>query len=258
VRPWFSDPRVRRRSARPGPAVAILALAAAACTSRDVTVHPFRLEAVVFATGRSVADEATFPSTIIVLEGKATVVDEVTLDVADATRGQVRLRFDRTAAPEVAFPARLSGQDVRVDLFVDPGQLGPADGVVVPISGLRVTTTPATLTYDFILGETSAHVTSGGPDVPFSFLPFLGGFDPPPMRLEVDFREMDPARCGPVYLAVLSIELADRTIDLRRGEQAEMVVVRPEPLHVLHVQSYQRRGTCSGQSESWTQIAAWR
>jgi hypothetical protein len=95
--------------------------------------------------------------------------------------------------------------------------------------------------------------------VPFALRPVLGSAGLPSMELVVDFRDMEPARCGAVYLATLSAQTADQSFALRRGEQADLVLGgRTDPLHLLHVVSYQRRGTCAGQSESWTQIAAWR
>ncbi|BDG03366.1 hypothetical protein [Anaeromyxobacter oryzae] len=240
-------------------ALVAAALAATACTTRDIPATPFRLEAVVVSTGRSLADGITTPATIVRVGGTGTRIDDTTFEIDDATVGRVRLRFDRTVAPELAFPARLTGEQVLVDVFVDPGQLTPSGDAPMPISGFRIATQPAAPTYEFMLGESSTPLPSGAPGVPFSLEPVIGNEDIPFMELVVDFRDYEPARCGPVYLASLSIQLADRTVALQRGEQADMVVgSRPDPLHVLHVLSYQRRGRCSGQSESWTQIAAWR
>jgi hypothetical protein len=249
------------RALHPRRAVALAALASLlACATRDVDVKPFRLEAVL-ASGVSVADGATGAGTEVVrLTGPARRLGDTELEVADPARGTVTLRFDRSAAPELAFPARLEGAPVVAEIFVMPDQRGPT-GAPSPITGFRVATRPEAPTYEFALGESSERFSNGTPAVPLAVLRVFGDEDLPPLEtaLTTDFRDAEPARCGLVYLASLAIQLADRTAGLARGERVQVAYgSRPEPLTVLHVLSYERHGVCAGQSETWTQIATWR
>lgn len=238
---------------------ALAALAAAAlvgCPSRSLDVRPFRLSATL-PDGSSLATPGQ--ARVISLTGTARRPDETTLTVEDATHGLVTLRFDRSGAPELAFPARLDGAAVLAEVFVEPTSAGPAGGLL-PITGLRVATQPGAPTYEFALGETSAQDPIGGPVAPLAIQPVRGTEDLPGLLEEPDFRDDVPDRCGLAYLAYVQVFVQGAQVAaLGRGHRAQVVIgVRTDPLTILNVVSYQRRGTCAGQSESWTQVAAWR
>jgi hypothetical protein len=81
----------------------------------------------------------------------------------------------------------------------------------------------------------------------------------PSFRVIPDWAEFDPAECGPAYYDFLQVAGGESVFTLRRGERRQLVLGEGEPpWKVLHVLSWHRRGTCDGQAEAWTQLAAWR
>ena len=263
-----TDRRGARRAARL--ALALLSLALGACAERDVETRPFHL-AVTGPGGDSLAvGEAP---ALLTLAGTAAVPGPTTFVVAGAVRvvapqdpaqdvsiGDVTITFDRAAATDVAFPARLAGRTVLVEVEVMPGGTGPA-GEPLPVWTVRIATGARLApTYELVLGETTAARTDGIAGVPGLVGPFFGDEDLPAFQVEADWTDYQPAECGLVYLDALRVLAPDGTsVLLRHGETGQGVIgLRPDPWNVRHVLSWHRRGKCGGQSGTWTQIAAWR
>lgn len=254
-----------------GPRAAALALAlgvgVAGCFERDVDTSPFRIS-VTLASGAPVAG-AVAEATLFELRGTAAVAGETTLVVSGAVRrdppvsgtdtpiGDVTITFDRTAAPQAAFPARLSGQPVLVEFLADPASRGPKrEPLLVP--GLRVATGTTFLTYEFLLGEATYQRTSGLPAIPVPIGPIYLDEDVPSFEVVSDWIDLEPAECGLVYLDLLHV-LGAEGATLRRGQTHQLVVgSRPDPWNVLHVLSWHRKGACDDQASAWTQLVAWR
>lgn len=251
-------------------ALALAALALAACAERDVRTRPFHL-AVTGPDGGSLAvGDGSF---VLTLAGTAQVPGGTTLVVAGAVRvvdaadpaadvpvGDVTVTFDGAAAPELAFPARLAGQAVLVEAAVVPGGTGP-DGEPLPVRTLRIATGDRRApSYELGLGETTAERSDGIATSPPLLGPFYGDEDLPAFVVEANWTDYQPAECGLVYLDVLRVLAPDGAeLLLRRGEAGQLAVgLRPDPWHVRHVISWHRRGACGGQSRTWTQIATWR
>ncbi len=266
--------RDRVRPGRPGPALptvlAAVALALAGCAKRDVHARPFHL-AVVGPDGASLAvGDASF---VLTLAGTARVPGATTFVVAGAVKvvnaadpttdvpvGDVTITFDGAAAPDLAFPARLDGQAVLVEAAVVPGGTGPANEPL-PVRTVRVATgSRLAPTYELSMGETTASRSSGIASAPALSGPYYGDEDLPTFLVEADWTDYQPAECGLVYLDVLRVAAPDGTeLVLRAGATGQIAIgLRPDPWNVRHVLSWHRRGKCSGQSGTWTQIAAWR
>ncbi len=267
-----ASPRDRARAGRAAlPAVLLaVALALVGCAKRDVQAHPFHL-AVVGPDGASLA--VGDASTLLTLAGTARVPDATTLVVAGAVKvvnaadptadvpvGDVTITFDGAAVPDLAFPARLDGQAVLVESAVVPAGTGPA-GEPLPVRSVRVATgSRVAPTYEYAMGETTAAHANGIPATPVLVGPYYGDEDLPAFVVEGDWTDYQPAECGLVYLDVLRVVAPDGTeLLLRAGRTGQIAVgLRPDPWNVLHVLSWHRRGKCSGQSGTWTQIATWR
>lgn len=265
-----ASPPELRRVRRPGLFLALAALALGACTERDADTRPFHL-AVTGPDGASLAvgdapvlltflGTAAVPGpTTFVVGGAVRVVDPQD-PAADVPAGDVTLSFDGAAAPDLAFPARLAGQAVMVEVAVVPGATGPV-GEPLPVWVIRIATGPRLApTYELTMGETTAERTDGIAGVPAVLGPFFGDEDVPAFLVEADWTDYQPAECGLVYLDALRVFAPDgSSIVLRPGETGQRAVgLRPDPWNVRHVLSWHRRGKCGGQSGTWTQIAAWR
>jgi hypothetical protein len=245
-------------------------LALVGCAKRDVQAHPFHV-AVVGPDGASLAvGDASF---VLTLAGTARVPGATTFVVAGAVKivnaadpttdvpvGDVTITFDGAAAPDLAFPARLDGQPVLVEAAVAPAGTGPADEPL-PVRTVRLATGARLApTYEFSMGETTATQANGIAFEPPLIGPYYGDEDLPGFAVQADWTDYQPAECGLVYLDVLRVAAPDGTeLLLRAGGTGQLAVgLRPDPWNVRHVLSWHRRGKCSGQSGTWTQIAAWR
>lgn len=268
ARPGGALPR-RALAACAGRAVllALAALALASCARRDVETRPFHLR-VTGPDGGSLAAGFTQPG-LLVLLGTAAVPDATTFVVGGAVRiasfpdptrdvpvGDVTVRFDPSG--DLAFPARLAGQQVLLEALVVPGATGPA-AEPLPVSVVRIATGGRlTPTYELTLGESAADV-DGLAAIPVLLGPFFGDEDLPSFSLEEVWTEYEPARCGLVYLDLLHASGGSPELTLAAGETATTAVgARIDPWHVRHVLTWHRRGHCKDQSGTWTQIAAWR
>jgi hypothetical protein len=261
---------------RPGAArtaalvAALLALALGGCAKRDVQASPFHLS-IVGPDGASLATgDASF---VLTLSGTARVTAPAALvvagavrvvDAADATKdvpvGDVTVSFDGAAAPDLAFPSRLEGQEVLLEAAVVPGGTGPR-GEPLPVRTVRLATGPRlAFTYEYAMGETTAPQSNGVPSAPVLMSPYYGDEDLPFFTVVGDWTDYQPGECGLVYLDVLRVVAPDGAeLLLRAGTTGQIAVgLRPEPWTVRHVLSWHRRGKCGGQSGTWTQIAAWR
>ena len=262
------EPRRARRGACL--ALSLAALALGACARRDVDTRPFHL-AVTGPDGASLAvgnasvlltylGTAAVPGrTTFVVRGAVRVVDPAD-PAADVPIGDVTLSFDGTAAPELAFPARLEGQAVLVEVAVVPGATGP-EGEPLPVPTFRIATGARLApTYELSMGETTAARADGIAASPPLLGPFFGDEDLPSFQVEADWTDYQPAECGLVYLDALRVVAPDGgSVLLRRGETGQRAAgLRPDPWNVRHVLSWHRRGKCGRQSGTWTQIAAWR
>ncbi len=259
-----------RRGARRAARLALALLALGACAERDVETRPFHL-AVTGPAGDSLA-VGDAPA-LLSLAGTAAVPGATTLVVAGAVRvvapqdpaqdqplGDVTISFDGAAAPDVAFPARLAGRAVLVEVELQPGATGPR-GEPLPVWTVRIATgARLSPTYELLLGETAAARGDGIAGVPGLLGPFFGDEDVPAFQVEADWTDYQPAECGLVYLDALRVLAPDGTSAvLRSGETGQRAIgLRPDPWNVRHVLSWHRRGKCGGQSGTWTQIAAWR
>jgi hypothetical protein len=238
---------VRRALAAGAVLVALLG-----CPTREPDTRPFHVEGRR-ATGESIADGVT-EADLFVFHGTASVPEPTTLQVGDVT-----FHFDRAALPELAFPARLEGQQVVVELIIDPVGVGPA-GEPLRIPGLRVATGNATPTYELAIAEaTYEEPTSGLAAIPRPVGPEFGGEDLPAFSVGTDWVEYEPAECGLAYYDFLRVFGGDRDLTLKHGERGQVFVgTRAEAWTIAHVVSWHRRGQCNGQSKTWTQFAAWR
>lgn len=263
--------RDRRGAGRaPRLALALAALALGACAKRDVETHPFHL-AITGPDGASLAVGAV--PVLLTLAGTAAVPDATTFVIAGAVRvvdpanpaadvpvGDVTITFDGTAAPDLAFPARLAGLTVLVESAVVPDGTGPV-GEPLPVRSVRVATGARLApTYELAMGETTAALQDGIAGTPVLVGPYYGDEDLPLFQIEPNWSEYLPAECGLVYLDVLRVVAPEGAeLLLRDGETGQIPVgLRPDPWNVRHVLSWHRRGRCGGQSGTWTQIAAWR
>lgn len=249
-------------------ALAALALAAAlgGCSTRDVETTPFRIRAEG-PDGTSLV--AALPGAgFIVVTGPATLPSPTTLVVAPAavedqngprSLDAVTFAFDAAAAPDVAFPPRLAGLTVTVELNADPAGAGPLrEPLTIP--ALRIASGETSRSYEFLIGESAYTLADGMPGVPALLGPFVGTEDVPFFEVLPNWTEYEPAECGMVYDAdMLRVTQSIPVVTLAAGRQAQVYVgLRAEPWNVLHVQSWHRRGTCAGQAGSWTQFVAWR
>lgn len=226
------------------------------CTEREVPVTPFRISATTAAGDLSTPDGN--PG-FVQLDGIAHVQPTV-LVVDDAGEGPVTLSFDPKAAPMVAFPQRLDGQPVTVQLAIDPGHTGPG-GEVLRIPGLRIATGAGTdRRFQFFLGEATYTDTDEVARIPPLFQ--LNGLDAtedwPPLRVASDGLYFEPAECGLVYYDRLELVGLDRALD--RDEQRTVAGGDPAqpPWIVRHVLSWHRVGDCPRRTRAWTQVAMWR
>lgn len=247
---------------------AALALAAAlgGCTTRDVETTPFRIRAEG-PGGASLVDGLPGAG-FIVVTGQASLPSPTTLQVDQAlvedengtrTLAAVTFAFDPAAAPDLAFPPRLAGVPVIVELNVDPSGTGPRREPL-RIPALRVATGFAAPTYELLMGESAYTLSDGMPGVPALLGPFAGTEDVPFFQVLANWTESEPAECGMVYDGdLLRVTQSIPVVTLAAGRRAQVLVgTRPEPWNVLHVQSWHRRGTCADQAGTWTQFAAWR
>ncbi len=246
-----------RRRSRAAALVAALAPAlAGGCVRRDVDTTPFHLTATT-QSGASLAEGITIQAELD-LHGAAHVPDPTTLVVDDGVRGPITFRFDPKGLPELAFPARLEGQLVEAQVFIDPTATGAFDEPL-PFPGLRIATVPLVPTFEFVLWEGTYALPNSVASPPHGFQQVLGSEDIPVVSIAADHLVYEPARCGPVYEDVAVVEGGGATLTLRAGERASLLVgIREDPWTIVHVGSWHRHGTCSGQSGTWTQVAAWR
>jgi hypothetical protein len=232
-----------------------LAVAAlAACASGEPDVHPFRIEATMAGAG---LETGVTQPTPFVFDGVAHRRDDTTLEVqVGVTAPQLlTISFHRDAAPEVAFPPQLEGQQVNVTVDVDPTRGGP-DGEPLPIHGVLIALGAApNLRFQFFLGEFSSDDTRG-----LAIQPAAADQDAPWFHVVNDWAQFEPAKCGPVYYDVLQAIGDNEIVPLRRGEKGELSIgaAGEPPWKVLNVMSYHRRGSCGSQAKAWTQMAAWR
>jgi hypothetical protein len=234
-----------------------VALGLGACGTRDPDTRPFAMHATR-------ADGSELNAMIgetgeMVFAGRGRRVDDTTLVVEGASSatagalGDVTLRFRNDAARDVVFPAQLDTVDLTVVLVASAQEVGPR-GEPLPVNALGVATGAETdLRTQFILAEAAYAAGSIGT---FTIGP-VG--DVPSFRVIPDWAEFDPAECGPAYYDFLQVAGGESVFTLRRGERRQLVLGEGEPpWKVLHVLSWHRRGTCDGQAEAWTQLAAWR
>ena len=249
---------------------AYIAVALGGCAKRDVQSHPFHL-AITGPDGNPLAVEEG--PVLLTLVGTARVPGATTFVVAGAARvmnagdptadvplGDVTFTFDGSGAPDLAFPARLDGQAVLLESAVVSGGTGPR-GEPLPVRSVRIATGDRLApTYEFAMGETTATQSNGIGGTPPLLGAFYGDEDLPFFVVQGDWTDYQPAECGLVYLDVLRVVAPDGTeLLLRAGDTGQIAVgLRPDPWTVRHVLSWHRRGKCSGQSGTWTQIAAWR
>lgn len=254
---------LRRRAAL----AAGLALAAlAGCATRDVETTPFRIRAEG-PDGASLLD-ALSGAGFIVVTGPASLpspttlrVDQAVVDDENGTRTleSVTFAFDPAALPDLAFPPRLAGLTVTVELNVDPHGTGPVrEPLTIP--ALRIASGETARSYEFLVGESAYTLADGMPGVPALLGPTTGTEDIPFFEVRPNWTESEPAKCGMVYDAdMLRVTQSIPVVTLAAGRRAQVYVgLRAEPWNVVHVQSWHRRGTCAGQAGSWTQFAAWR
>ncbi|MGC3999950.1 MAG: hypothetical protein QM767_21920 [Anaeromyxobacter sp.] len=249
--------------------LATLALAlAAACSKRDVETRPFRLVATL-PDGQSLSTLSASPTVIQLLGvGKVDAPDRLVLQGARLQRaegeqalGDVTFSFDRTVAPLIAIPERLDEQPLVVEVGLRPEGFGPKLEPL-DITGFRIATGLLAPTYEFMIGEGTVEAPGGEAELPAPLYFLSGSEDIPSLAVRQDLLDYEPAECGLVYLDVLAVGDQGGSPDiaaLRRGA-VHLVAVgqRADPWIVLHVLSWHRQGTCSGQASVWTQIAAWR
>lgn len=246
--------RSEGRRRRLGPLL-VVALAAAGCQTRELDVRPFHLQITV-------AGDAAFPAPPDAIdtqvEGVATRVGPTELVLATSTHGDVRLRFDNAAAPQVVFPPGLDGAQVRARIRLLPVSPGPR-GEPLPFPGVKLTDL-ATGSVRFALGEWSVATRDGTPAAPRSVMAEALEEDlPPALLLQREWVDYEATDCGLVYYAPMFVLLEDSRFILDRDEEATLVRgPTADPLHVRHVVSYHRSSSCAGQTRTWTQIAAWR
>lgn len=244
-----------------------------ACKTHEPDTHPFHVRITV-------GDEplaGLFPDPGVleltgdgILESADSLVvrNAVLTSTGDPLGADVRIAFDRTALPDVAFPELLAGVPVRVRARVAPLGLGPfLEPMTIP--GIRVFTEGNPPVSQFLLWEgtytfedSAARVlTPAGPsnDDPAIDYPFF--------FVEKQWLDSEPGECGLAFYDNLivgsegaALQAPQPTVSLRRGERDPRFVVddRLPPWTVAHVVSWHRDGTCADQSKVYTQFAAWR
>lgn len=243
----ISSDRARRL-----PALAPVALAAAllaACTvEREPDVTPFAIAADV--NGVPLAASGDFV-------GIAAVEAPNTLRLTSG-ESVLTVTFDADAAPGVAFPADLDGQQIGVGIHVDDAHVG-ADGAPLRIPGLQIVALAAGggVEFRFLMGEGTYRTGNDLPATPPALRP-INPTDFPVLQVIADNLYFEPAACGLVYydrLRVLVNEREDLPFDTeKRVELGDP----PAGWTVHHVLSWHRNGDCPNEIATWTQVAMWR
>lgn len=243
----------------------LAALAAAGCHRADPEVVPFAVR-LTAAAGAPVLPNVTAGDPLVLVFGPATVVGRGELRVADPILGTVTVAFDAVRHPQVAFPPRLDGQDVRVHAQYNPDAVAPG-GAPLPYPAMRVSMLVGGATrYQFLLVDSPYDDGNALPATPrpINPEPSLGdaldptdpGFpDHPLYAVAAAHARFEAGACGLVYHDVLVAEGEP----LQAGEEAATVLpLSPEPWTTRHVDSWHRTGACPGHAKTWTQWAAWR
>jgi hypothetical protein len=226
----------------------------AACVTREPDTRPFRIEASIAGVGLQTGVTQPTP---FVYEGPAHRRDDTTLEVqiGGTPPRLLTVSFQRDAAPDIAFPPQLEGQEVNITVDVDPTRGGP-EGEPLPIHGVLIAIgAPTDLRFQFFLGEFSSADTHG-----LAIQPAPADQDAPWFQVVNDWAQMEPSRCGPVYYDVLQAIGVTEVVPLRTGEQGELSIgtAGEPPWKVRNVMSWHRRDSCGSQAKAWTQMAAWR
>jgi hypothetical protein len=237
------------------------------CYSREIPVHPFRIEALD-GTGAPIATALAEP-TLVTAMGIARRVSGTVLRVEtqNPQLGTIQISFDNSMAPAIQFPD-LEGQAVEVQLNIHPDIRGPAGPLTV--LAFRVS---AGGQIRFLMGEDPL-ATAKAPVllVPLGAMDETEALQIPYFEVVADGVAFEPSRCGDAYYDRLMVRGASRTAVLEHGERATFAAGEPAGLPswtVFHVSSWHRPGYtgsgaerpprgCSADAVSWTQIAAWR
>lgn len=264
--------RPSSRGLRPRPAAALVAAVAlllGACKTHEPDTRPFHVRITVgdepLATLFPEDGVIEFTGAGIPESADSLVVRDAFLTATGEPLGaDVRITFDRSALPDLAFPEFLAGVPVRVRARVAPLGLGPSlEPLTIP--GIRVFTegTPPVSqlvvwegTYTF--EDSAARVLA--PAGPSNNDPAV---DYPHFFVEKQWLDTEPGECGLVFYdnLIVGSEGDDTQVtgSLRRGESMPFVVGDALPTWtVAHVASWHRDGTCADQSKVFTQFAAWR
>ena len=236
----------------------LLAIALAACQTRDVETKPFQIDATRSDGVSFVVDVVAayqFTGTARRLEPTVLLVEGASLP--DTPPFDATIRFRPDAPGGVVFPAQLDGAAVTVVLVSNPAGVGP-EGEPLRYPTLRIATgADPDLRHQFAMVEAGfagvgTDIITVGPAQPTDDFPFF--------RVVADWTEFEPAECGPAYYDALEVLGDDERFTLRRDARRELSVGAADaaPWKVLHVVSWHRKGTCGDQPESWTQFAAWR
>jgi hypothetical protein len=241
-------------------AAAALALLAAACSTREPEVTPFRITAVD-ATGASLT-AAPAPASIL-LGGTAARAGPAAIVVQPPTGPAVTLAFQPVDG--VGFPDQVAQGPIAVELRVDPAGRGPG-GAPLPVRGMRVA--DANGRVRLFLAEGDLRDEVGRPIVPRPVDPGVDGIaipDLPAMDVVTPGSTFEPSDCGDVYYDRLRVRGTDEVV-IDRGEEATVAVPAGgdlPPWRVRLVQAFHRTaerggGECAGAVRAWFQAAGSR
>ena len=246
--------------------VSVALLGLAGCPVHEPETRPFHLAVDVDGTpiGRVFDTEqlVRFSGTAIVEDAASLFIASAVLD-GGAPLGDVRITFDPSALPDLAFPSQLGGNAVRVAVRVAPTGAGPRlEPLTAP--GIRILLDGAPPVSQFLIWE-GTYVRERAARVlsPAGLTDDETEIDFPVFFVEEQWIESEPGECGLVYYDNLVVgsplDAVQAPATLLRRERTPFVVNSSLPSWtVAHVVSWHRDGACDGQSRVWTQFAAWR
>jgi hypothetical protein len=253
---------------RSSTAILLAAVALAGCATHEPDTRPFHLSVEVDGTPIAQFFESDqllwFSGTVLLEDDVNLLVQDAILDDGNGTPlGDVHIGFDRSALPDLAFPALLAGEVVTVALRVSPTLLGPTLEPL-PVPGIRIITGGATPVSQFLVWE-GTYLRERGARVlsPAGISEADPALDFPVFFVEEQYIESEPGECGLVYYDNLIVGSPAPGITkieaVLRRERTEFAVDSGSPAWIVaHVVSWHRDGACSDQSRAWTQFAAWR
>jgi hypothetical protein len=250
----------------------LVAVSFAACTSRELPVHPFRIT-VLDASGAPYVPPQNGPADRdIGCSGVGARLDANTFTVLNTVsefgcfQGLLTVHYEPVLA-DFTVPDFVDGGVVSVTLFYRPESRGPG-GEPLPYVVLQLGEGAATRErVRFILSEGDARESQGIPEQLLNVID-VAQEDVPFLQVVVPSLYVEPSDCGDIYRDRLRVGGASDSVvldfDERTTVQASTANPDLPPWNVAHVASWHRAGSdktagsCANRLRSWTQAAAKR